>query len=98
MGRWRKVSTESCAALYPAEIEFLAATHRGKKGSQQRFIVWDAGVYRVTGEGRVQIQTASDELVEYEFTVTADSVAFVDPQGCEARFERIAGPPEPKDR
>src|SRR5579859_7483693 len=32
VGKWKKVSTTTCAETYPDEIEFFAATFLGQKG------------------------------------------------------------------
>ena len=89
VGKWRKVSTAECAGAYPDEIEFLEARYLGKKGqSGQRFIIWDAGVYHLTAADRVTIQTASDELVPYRFSLSGQTLKFVDQQGCEFSYVR----------
>ena len=89
-GRWRKDSQEPCSAQYPAEIAFEEATYLGAKGPGQRFIVWDAGIYRVEGENRVLISIATDELVPYRYEAERDRVTFTDRDGCQFSYLRVS--------
>lgn len=90
-GRWRKVSEEPCSAQYPAEIAFQEATYLGAKGPGQRFIVWDAGIYRIEEEGRVLIAIATDELVPYRYSIEGDGITFTDRDGCQFSYRRVSG-------
>jgi hypothetical protein len=91
VGKWTKHSTEKCAEAYPDELEFFQATYLGKKGaSGQRFIVWDAGGYEVTQPGRVTIAVATDEQVPYSFSIAGTVLTFVDPEGCQFEYRRVA--------
>jgi hypothetical protein len=90
VGTWRKTTSSECAHRYPDEIEFREATFLARKGAGQGFIVWDAGGYRVTDAGRIKIDTASDEQVDYRFSLDGDTLTFVDANGCEFRYHRMA--------
>jgi hypothetical protein len=61
------------------------------KAPGQRFIVWDAGIYRVEDEGQALISTATDELVPYSFAIEGESIRFTDRQGCEFSYHRLTG-------
>ena len=88
-GRWRKLTETPCAARYPAEIEFEQTTYLGRKGPDQGFIVWDAGIYSLDHQGRITIGTATDELVPYELSLVGDILSFVDSGGCEFSYKRV---------
>ncbi len=90
VGKWKKISSVSCAAAYPDDIEFFTATYLGKKGSSgQRFIVWDAGGYQVLQGDLVKIDTATDQQVLYKYSISQDILTFVDPTGCEFQYRKI---------
>lgn len=90
VGKWKKVSTTSCAGAYPDEIEFFAATFLGQKGqSGQRFLIWDAGGYRVLSERQVKIDTASDEQVVYTFSLSNNTLTFTDKNNCTFVYHRV---------
>jgi hypothetical protein len=88
---WKKLSTAECDKHYPDELEFHElATYLGKKGPDQPFIVWDAGTYQVADENHLVMSTATDELVSYRFSISRDVLTFVDDEGCEFRYQRLA--------
>jgi hypothetical protein len=90
-GRWQKESTEPCAARYPAEIEFREATYLATKGPDQRFILWDAGIYRIEAPDKLLISIATDEVLPYVFAVSGERVTFTDADGCEFSYQRLPG-------
>lgn len=93
-GRWAKTRSEPCADLYPDVVEFSGGTFLGTKGPTQGFLRWDAGIYHRLAPDRLRIQTASDELVTYSCTVTADELTVLDPDGCPLHYRRLpAAPP-----
>ena len=87
-GSWRKIPSDPCDRLYPDEIEFKEATYLGKKGPEQGFIVWDAGIYEIVGPDEVKISIATDELVLYRFSISGDILTVTDREGCEFRYRR----------
>jgi hypothetical protein len=90
VGKWKKVSTTTCAKSYPDEIEFFAATFLGRKGqSGQRFLIWDAGGYQVLRENLVKIDTASDEQVVYTFSLLDNTLTFTDRNNCTFSYRRV---------
>ena len=88
VGTWTKTSSAACAEVYPDQIEFFEATYLGTKGPDQRFIWWDAGGYQVTAPDRVTIGVATDEQVEYEFSLSGNVLTFRDREGCEFTYRR----------
>ena len=90
-GEWRKLSGSPCAAQYPDVIQFrdngiYSARNEGA-GSHP---IWDAGTYKVTGAGRIEISTANDAIVGYAYALEKNTVTFRDPSGCEIQY-RLAG-------
>lgn len=90
VGRWRKTTSDPCAALYPDEIEFFkdTTTYLAQKGASQSFIIWDAGSYRIEKNREVTLSTATDALVTYPFTLASKTLTFVDANNCRFTYER----------
>jgi hypothetical protein len=91
-GAWRKKDAPACADKYPDSLTFSTGTYRGARGDQQGFIWWDAGIYRMEGERRLLLSTASDELTAYEVQLHGDVLAVVDPDGCRFSYQRARPP------
>lgn len=89
MGRWRKVTTDPCAAAYPATLSFAAGTYRGERAPEQGMIQWDAGIYRLEGPRKLVVGTATDELVSYDIVIHADRFEFTDAAGCRTTYRRV---------
>ena len=89
VGTWRKVSSQPCDEPYPDELEFHEATYLGRKGSEQRFVVWDAGIYEIVEPDQVRISIATDELLLYRFALSGDRLTFEDATGCEFQYRRV---------
>ena len=89
VGTWRKISSELCDQAYPDELEFQEATYLGRKGAEQRFVLWDAGIYEIVDSNQVKISIATDELVLYRFSLSDDLLAFEDAKGCEFEYRRV---------
>lgn len=88
LGRWRKISSDERASRYPDEIEFGETRFLAQKGPEQGFVIWDVGGYQELSEDEVQIQTATDEQVRYQFALADDMVTFVDEDGCRFAYQR----------
>jgi hypothetical protein len=88
IGSWRKISSQPCDQRYPDELEFREATYLGRKGAEQRFIVWDAGTYEIVEPDQVKISIATDELVPYRFSLSGELLTFEDQDGCEFEYRR----------
>ena len=89
IGPWRKVDAPTCAEKYPDTVTFSTGTYRGTRGETQGFILWDAGIYRVEGQRRLLLSTATDELVTYEIHLDGDVLSVVDPDGCRFSYQRV---------
>ena len=90
VGKWKKTATTECARLYPDELEFHElATYLGKKGPDQRFIVWDAGTYQIADENHLVMSIATDQLVSYRFSISSGVLTFVDDKKCEFEYHRL---------
>ena len=87
-GRWKRVTQSPCETQYPLTLELREATFLGGKGPGQRFIVWDAGQYEIVDASHIKLQTASDELVVYQFHLSGDTVTFRDPSNCQFQYRR----------
>ncbi len=90
VGRWQKIVSQPCDQQYPDELEFHEATYLGRKGPEQRFVVWDAGMYEIVESDQVKISIATDELVPYRFSLAGDLLTFEDRDGCEFQYRRVA--------
>jgi hypothetical protein len=88
VGVWRKTTSDACAQPYPDEIEFFEHRVLGRKGPGQGFVRWDVGGYEVSGPDRIRIGTASDERVDYGFSLEGDELIFADPDGCRVAYAR----------
>jgi len=90
VGTWRKITTSRCSVIYPDDIEFRRrGLYTGMKGEGRRvFTLWDAGEYRVLSENEIRISTANDALITYRFTMSGDTLTFVDKDGCEFKYRR----------
>jgi hypothetical protein len=87
VGAWKKVGSSACAEKYPASITFSTGTYRGTRGSGQGMVWWDAGIYRVEGQDKLVVGTATDELVEYRIELRGDRLNVTDPDGCRFSYE-----------
>lgn len=88
-GRWAKLGGGGCAERYPDVVEFLGGTYLGTKGPGQGFVLWDAGIYRRLAPDRIRIQIATDELVTYPCSVSADLLTVLDEHGCRLEYRRL---------
>lgn len=89
-GMWTKVSRSACADQYPARLELRNdGIYTGTGERPGAFTQWDAGTYRVSGPGRVEISVANDALITYSFAIDGDTLRFTDPDGCEFVYRRV---------
>jgi hypothetical protein len=86
---WEKISRTACDELYPDSIRFQEnALYFGLKDPPGTFTRWDVGTYEVIGSERINISTANDAIVTYGFTISNDTLTFVDPDDCQFRYRR----------
>jgi hypothetical protein len=88
VGEWRKLpGGNPCSAQYPEILQFRAGgLYSGRNSEQGSFTLWDAGTYRVSAPGRVEISTANDAIIGYAFSLEGNVVTFLDPAGCEIQY------------
>ena len=91
VGRWEKVTRSACAEPYPDELEVRAnGIYEGRKeDAGGGFTTWDVGVFRPHG-ATVEISTANDAHIAYEFSLAEDVLTFVDPSGCRFEYRRAS--------
>ena len=91
VGKWHKITTDKCDAAYPDNIEFLDTGVYLSTTADQRFALWQSGDYELVGSTQVSIQSATDEMITYEFTISDKGMLiFVDKHGCELKYRRAA--------
>ncbi len=88
-GHWRKQTRSACAAIYPEEIAFLEETYRAQRAADQRFSIWDGGMYRLDAPDILVLFTASHELAGYRFVIAGEMLAVTDERGCRVEFARF---------
>lgn len=88
VGTWDKVPGADCGDQYPVSLEIAESTYLGRRGADQSFVVWDAGIWRHDEPGRLVISTASDELVGYDYSVSDATLTFADASGCQVSYQR----------
>jgi len=79
VGSWEKQEGSPCAAAYRTKSSFSSGPGSRDTGPEQRFIWWDVGRYEGGGQNQIRIQTASDEFVQYGFSISGKALTFVDP-------------------
>jgi hypothetical protein len=90
IGSWEKITSSPCSETYPDRLEFRdGGRYRGQKEPVGTYAVWDVGGFEIIDEKQVKISTASDSIISYEFSLSGDSVTFVDPQRCEIKYRRV---------
>jgi hypothetical protein len=94
VGEWRKVSASPCAELYPDRLTFR---NDGVYLVPQELVradpfpIWQSGDYEVVDDGRIRIQTSTDAMAAYDFTLSPEGVlSFTDGSGCRFNFERVS--------
>ena len=89
VGKWRKTSTEKCSENYPDQLEFKAnGLYSGWNEDKSRPIpLWDRGEYKILPGNKIRISTANDANIIYQYTLTKNSLTFVDANGCKFSYE-----------
>jgi len=93
-GAWRKKERPSLRRQVPDSLTFSTGTYRGARGGPAGFIWWDAGIYRMEGERRLLLSTASDELTPTRCNCTGTSLPWWIPDGCRFSYQRARRPAE----
>lgn len=90
VGNWEKVSRSECSQAYPDSLHFQeGGLYFGQKDPPGTFTLWDAGTYEIVDLEHIKISTANDAIVTYDFSITDDVLGFIDPDGCEFKYQRV---------
>lgn len=79
-GSWHKTAGNDGELTYPDVLDMTvvvpgAGRYLGRKGRpEQGFLHWDAGTWRLTDDGRIEISTATDALESWPVTVSDDEM------------------------
>lgn len=90
-GTWLRGTVSQGSDDYPDRIEFKEkGLYFGKKKEPNTFTCWDVGTYEVVSDNEVRISTANDAVITYQFTMSGDTLRFVDAQGQALEYCRAA--------
>ena len=88
-GNWEKISTDRCCAIYPEHLQFREhGIYFGTSGPDEATI-WGVGSYRLLSESRIILSDPDDAHIEYSFSLSDESLVFVDENDCEVQYRRI---------
>lgn len=91
VGNWEKITHSACSEVYPDRIQFLEGeSYFGHKDPPGTFTRWDVGTYEIASPRKIKISTANDAIITYQFDMTDGVLAFIDPEGCEFKYRRVA--------
>jgi hypothetical protein len=91
VGNWAKITSSSCSQVYPDTIHFQeAGLYVGQMDSPGTFTFWDVGTFEVIDSEQINVSTANDAIVTYEFSISNDVLTFKDPDGCEFNYRRVS--------
>ena len=84
VGRWQKVSTQTCALTYPAKVEFFEdGTYVGDLPN------WNGGHYSIINGNRIKLDTLTGPGV-YEVALSRDRLTFRNDTACIFQYRRIS--------
>ncbi|MDQ1709099.1 MAG: hypothetical protein QOG49_484 [Frankiaceae bacterium] len=95
-GSWRKVDAGAEDLPYPDVLDFTviepgAGRYLGRKGRpEQGFLLWDAGTWRLTDDGRIEMSTATDALEAWPVAISDDEL-HIETAGCVLTYRRATG-------
>jgi hypothetical protein len=96
-GSWRKSAGGDGELNYPDVLDFTTTTraagrYMGRKGRpEQGFLVWDAGSWRLTDDGRIEISTATDAIDSWPVTISDDEIQ-IHAADSDLTYRRTTGP------
>lgn len=92
IGIWEKKTDAPCSRVYPARIQFReSGLYYGTGAKSGQSPEWDIGTWEIASPTRVKISTAHDAIITYEFSISNGILTFVDPVGCEFKYQRARG-------
>ena len=90
VGSWERITNTPCSRAYPTQLEFRSNGLYLGTGAQLSIAPgWDNGTYGIVNPAQVRISTANDALLTYKFSITDNTLAFVDPDGCEFQYRKV---------
>ncbi|MBI5328605.1 MAG: hypothetical protein HZB80_10020 [Deltaproteobacteria bacterium] len=90
IGDWEKITRSACSQIYPDSIQFQeGGLYFGQKDLPCMFTQWDVGTYEIVGPNQIKISTANDAIIAYKFSISNDILTFVDPDGCEFKYQKV---------
>ena len=89
VGTWEKITDSECSRKYPDRITFQEGKLYFAQSDPGTFTFWDVGTYEATSPKSVKVSTANDALISYKFSISENIVSFVDPDGCEFKYQRV---------
>jgi hypothetical protein len=96
-GTWHKSGGTEGELAYPDVLDMTvlepgAGRYLGRKGRpEQGFLLWDAGTWRLTNDGLLEISTATDALESWPVTVTDEEME-IRTADCVLTYRRMTGP------
>ncbi|MEP7055812.1 MAG: hypothetical protein ABI912_11240 [Actinomycetota bacterium] len=96
-GSWTKSAGTEGELAYPDVLEMTmlvpgAGRYLGRKGRpEQGFLLWDAGNWRLTADGKIEISTATDALESWPVTISGDEMQ-IQVADCVLTYRRTNGP------
>jgi hypothetical protein len=90
LGRWKKITNTKCSEIYPDDLEFMDKDiYVGRKGQEAvKLSYWDTGAYQILTDDQVKISAANDAEVIYKFSISANTLTFMDKDRCEFRYQK----------
>lgn len=90
VGNWEKITRSECSQRYPDSIQFQEGQlYFGQKDPPGTFTLWDVGTYEIVDPQHMNISTANDAILMYEFSASNDVLTFVDPDACTFSFRKV---------
>jgi hypothetical protein len=96
-GKWQKSADVEGERVYPDVLDMIvvepgAGRYLGRKGHpEQGFLHWDAGTWKLTDDGRIEISTATDALESWPVKVGDDELEIRTADGV-LTYRRTTGP------
>ncbi|MEO6714391.1 MAG: hypothetical protein ABIM89_13305 [Mycobacteriales bacterium] len=96
-GSWHKCAATAADLNYPDVLDLTvvepgAGRYLGRKGRpEQGFLVWDAGTWRITGDGQIELSTATDALETWPVEIAGDDMV-IHAADCVLTYRRTSGP------
>ena len=89
IGTWKRVTDSPCSQVYPTKIVFIPTGSYSASGGQPGPVPgWDAGTWVLAGPNKIRISTANDSIIVYTFIFSNDELLFIDPTGCNFKYNR----------